>query len=413
MSLRQKLGLALTLLAVGCIAGATLLPTPEQAQTAADTNVWCLVCGDLGAVDVTLNILLFIPLGIGLSLLGGSFARTLLIVMLTSLAVEVLQLSLIAGRDASLSDLLTNVAGAMLGYWLAPNLGRIVFPGPGTGFRLAVGFLLLWLLQQAFAAWALERRLPASVYYGQWAPELAQFDRFTGAVSRVMLNELPLSNGKFRESDVVRGELGRPEIEINVAARSGALTRRTAPIFSIFDDHQREILLVGAKGRDLVFHLRTRLDGLRLRSPSILLPGAVPESPDQPMGIRVTYDGARYRLEARNPVASYSRDVPVSPSWGWSFVLPFGYDFGPGARGLTMLWLAGFWFLIGYWAGAVGRHRALAVWVVFAATLIIGLAAIPELVGLEIGAVTEWAGALIGAAVGWGLAALSFNSRTG
>jgi len=400
---QHKLGWAITLLALAAIAGATLVPNPEQAQTAADTNVWCLLCGDLGVVDVGLNVLLFIPLGIGLSLLTGWRLRALMIVALTSLTVEVLQLSIITGRDASLSDLLTNTAGGMLGYWLGPNLGRVMFPGPVVGFRLAVGGMVLWVLQQGFAGWALERRLPPSVYYGQWAPELGQFDKFTGTVMRVSLNGLPLGNGRFQRSDVVRSELGRAAVEINVAARSGAATERTAPIFSIFDDRQREILLVGARGRDLVFHLRTRLDGLRLRSPSILLNGALPDRPDQRMAIRVGYDGSRYRLETRDAATTLSREVPVSASWGWSFVLPFEYGFGPGARWLTMLWLGGFWFLIGYWGGKSQRGTPLVWWALFAVTVIMGLGEIPTVCGLGIGAITEWVAATFGAMIGWAL----------
>ena len=96
MKPHQKLGWVITLLALAAIAGATLVPSPEQIQTAADTNVWCLLCGDLGLVDVGLNILLFIPLGIGLSLLSGSRLRALVIVALASLTVEVLQLSIVA-----------------------------------------------------------------------------------------------------------------------------------------------------------------------------------------------------------------------------------------------------------------------------------------------------------------------------
>jgi hypothetical protein len=398
---RQRFDWVITILALAAIAAATLVPNPEQAQTAADTNVWCLVCGDLGVVDVGLNVLLFVPLGIGLSLLTGSRLRTLVIVALTSLTVEVLQLSVVAGRDASLSDLLTNTAGGMLGYWLGPNLGRAAFPGPVAGFRLAVGGMVLWLLQQGFTGWALERKLPPSVYYGQWAPELGQFDRFTGTVSRVSLNGLSLGNGRFKRSDVVRAELGRPAMELDVAALSGTLTEETAPIFSIFDDHQREILLVGARGRDLVFHLRTRLDGFRLRSPSIVLKGAIPEAPGQRMAIRVRYDGSRYRLEARDANSIFVGEVPVSASWGWSLVLPFVYGFGPGARWPTMLWLGGLWFLIGYWAAMASERGALAWWAFIGVTLLAGLAGIPSITGLERGALSEWIGALLGAAIGW------------
>jgi hypothetical protein len=67
------------------------------------------------------------------------------------------------------------------------------------------------------------------VYYGQWAPELGQFDRFTGTVSRVSLNGLSLGNGRFKRSDVVRAELGRPAMELDVAAFERDPDRRNGP----------------------------------------------------------------------------------------------------------------------------------------------------------------------------------------
>jgi hypothetical protein len=42
-------------------------------------------------------------------------------------------------------------------------------------------------------------------------------------------------------------------------------------------------------------------------------------------------------------------------------------------------------------------------WAFFTITVIIGLAGIPKVFGLAIGAVTEWAGALLGAVAGWAL----------
>lgn len=399
---QQKLGLAVMVLALLAIGLTTLLPSPQQIQTSSDTSVWCLLCGALGVVDVTLNILLFLPLGSGLGLFGMRRARALGIIVLTSLTVEVLQLGLIPGRDASLSDLLTNTAGGVLGYWLGPKLMRLLRPDPRLGYRLAVGTMILWVLQQAFAGWALQRRLPASVYYGQWAPALGQFDQFTGSVWSVTLNGLPLGNGRLSASRMVRAELSRPSFEINVQARSGELTQRTAPIFSIFDDQQREILLVGARQNDLVFHLRTRLAGLHLRSPSIALPDVLPASADSLIAIKVQLDGTRYRIQLGTTGRVVSRLVPSSASWGWSFLLPFSYDFGFEAWWLTGLWLGGFWLLVGYWA-AQSQSGVFIWWSFMALTMIIGLAVVPSLMGLVVGAISEWGAAVLGAAIGWGL----------
>jgi hypothetical protein len=404
MKPQQKLGLFLTLFSLAIIAGATLVPTPDQAQQAADTNIYCLVCGELGVVDVTLNLLLFLPLGIGLALLGLSPLRAVVLVGLTTLTVEILQLALIAGRDASLSDLLTNSAGGVLGFWLGPRLRTLLFPSPRTGFWLATLGMGLWMSQQAFAGWALQREFPPSVYYGQWAPALAQFDQFTGEVLSVRLNDFRLGNGRFHDSDRVKGALEQPALTFLVEATSGAITERTAPVFSIYDDHQRQIALVGVQGHDVVFHLRTRLDRLKLRSPTFLLPGAVPLQAGEPLTIEAGFDSTKYTLASHGRTGTMALTTPVSVSWAWSFVLPFGYDFGPGAPWLTGAWLFGFWLPLGYWAKRADRERTAMWWGLILLTLLLGLGGVPTIFGFQWSPPSEWIAAAAGALAGWLLA---------
>ena len=115
--------------AAAAIGVLTLHPQPEMAVLAKRTPVWCLVCGPLGAVDVLNNLVLFFPLGVGLALSGRRSREIGLIVLAATLTIETLQLFLIPGRDASLSDVLTNIAGGLIGgasvrrhdLWLTPT----------------------------------------------------------------------------------------------------------------------------------------------------------------------------------------------------------------------------------------------------------------------------------------------------
>src|SRR5690606_9606721 len=116
MSLRsRKIGRVVAVLAFAAIATLTLQPRPELAALSAATPVWCLVCGSYGLVDVVLNVLLFVPLGVGLGLAGVRPRAAIIIVVLTTLTVELLQLTVISGRDSSLSDLVTNTVGGAIG----------------------------------------------------------------------------------------------------------------------------------------------------------------------------------------------------------------------------------------------------------------------------------------------------------
>ena len=121
-------------LAVGllAIAAATLTPLPLNEYRAAETPFWCLVCGSLGLIDVILNVALFLPLGVGLQRLGWPLARLALACFLLSLAVESLQIITIAGRDASVSDLITNTSGGILGGFIAHHWRAAGVPFPSA-----------------------------------------------------------------------------------------------------------------------------------------------------------------------------------------------------------------------------------------------------------------------------------------
>ena len=67
-----RVGQLITLAGAVLIASMTLVPHPELTRESAATPLSCLLCGDYGVVDVFLNILLFIPFGLGLRLIGNA-----------------------------------------------------------------------------------------------------------------------------------------------------------------------------------------------------------------------------------------------------------------------------------------------------------------------------------------------------
>jgi hypothetical protein len=95
------------------IAYATLRPGGPRFKLAPGWT--CLLCGSSGGVDVALNIILFIPLGVGLRLRGASIRRAAATAFLVSLFVEGWQNFVVSGRDPTISDVLTNTTGGTLG----------------------------------------------------------------------------------------------------------------------------------------------------------------------------------------------------------------------------------------------------------------------------------------------------------
>ena len=76
-----------------------------------------VVDGPGSAFDAILNVLVFVPPGILLAVAGWRVLAVLAAALATSLAIEITQYVTDLGRTADVNDLLTNVAGAGLG-WL-------------------------------------------------------------------------------------------------------------------------------------------------------------------------------------------------------------------------------------------------------------------------------------------------------
>ncbi|HKC81976.1 MAG TPA: hypothetical protein VKB91_12335, partial [Gemmatimonadaceae bacterium] len=63
----RRLGWFLAGASIILICVATL--TPQSGHS--ETSPFCILCGSLGGVDAVLNVLLFLPFGIGLALSGA------------------------------------------------------------------------------------------------------------------------------------------------------------------------------------------------------------------------------------------------------------------------------------------------------------------------------------------------------
>ena len=93
------------------ILAVTLTPMPHQAAQVALTGPFCLACGDGGGADFVLNIALFLPLGAALAAAGLRARTVVLLGLALSAGVELLQFSVIPGRDATVGDVVANTAG--------------------------------------------------------------------------------------------------------------------------------------------------------------------------------------------------------------------------------------------------------------------------------------------------------------
>jgi hypothetical protein len=382
------------MLAVGglvFILAATLTPVPWRAATAAATPLLCLVCGEQGSVDVTLNVLLFIPFAFGLRLSGVATRRVVVAALLLSLLVESLQYAVVIGRDSSLSDVLTNTVGGAIGAVIAGHLDALVRPAPATARRLAMAWTAFWLGTTAVAALALRPWEPQGPFLTEWARERLPFPAFDGRVTAASLGSVPLPEGWHPAGAEPPLPMRAGTIRLRVSVMTGhpAGWRTILLLWR----GESEVLGLSQSGHDLVFKRPSRAVPMRFRPVAIRLVHAFPADSGVPVDLTAAAERETVRLGS-------SWGGGQSPSFGWSLVLPFDYALGPEVRLLTGLWLAGFMFPLGRWWGRAGLPPITAIGLI-AGIIVVGLGALPPLAGYPPVHWSEWVASALGAALGW------------
>ncbi|MBA3346034.1 MAG: VanZ family protein, partial [Gemmatimonadales bacterium] len=396
--MRRQAGRFFTFFGLLFIAGTTLAPIPGQATAAAATPLWCLACGNHGGVDVFVNLLLFIPLAFGLRLWGLPAGRAVAAGALISLVVESLQLSVITGRDASLSDLVTNTLGSAAGGALASRMGGLLRPHRGAAAVLALGWAAAWLAIQAATALLLQPWAPSVPLRAEWTGITPGRPGFGGQVTFASLSGVPRPDGAISSLELPdRPGQGRIELELRIV--SGPPVSRPTPLFELLGPHG-VLLSVDAAGKSLAFHAPARTYLLRLRGPAIRLPDALPETARRPVRIAAGEDGLTLWMSSAAGADRGARRLALSPSLGWSLVLPFEYAYGPEVHFLTALWVAGLLFPVGYWGRGSGSRLPLALGGA-AGLLAAGLYLIAAFGGFPPAHWSEWVAGGVGLAAGW------------
>lgn len=91
-----------------------------------------IVDGPASALDAVLNVIVFVPLGLLLALSGMRLRNVLALALALTLFIETTQYLTDLGRTADINDVITNTAGACLGWAVARGIQRV-------GARVASG----------------------------------------------------------------------------------------------------------------------------------------------------------------------------------------------------------------------------------------------------------------------------------
>jgi len=347
------------------IAALTLFPVGNAPRRPIEL---CLVCGERGLADAILNVVLFVPLGAALALRGTSAGRAALLGAAFSAAVELCQ-HLVPGRDPSPADILFNTLGTALGFAVLRSAPGWLHPSPRRAAGLLAAAVVLPLALAAAGGWLLAPAPPRSVYYGQWTADLGYLAWYRGRVSAARVGEVPVPSWRMeRESPRLRALLlaGAP---IRVAGVAGPPPLSLAPVFSIYDDRQREVVLAGIDGEDAVFRFRTRSTALRMDQPDLRVPGAFRGvRPGDRLRLAIARRGRGYCMEG-NAAGACGLGFTAADTWA---VLLFPSSLPAAGRWLVgLLWMGGLFLPAGLWLR--GRGQALAA----AAAVCAGLLVLP------------------------------------
>ena len=410
----RSAGLALVVLSLVAIAWLTLCP----AHASSVNSHLCLVCGPLAGVDILLNTLLFVPLGVGLHFSGLSPWKAVLICFAMSLSIETAQAFIVRGRDSTLSDILTNTSGGAIGFWAPTWLA----PSRRKALWLAAIWGAIWLLIQVVSSYSLSPSLSASQYYGQIAQAGARA-MFHGQVDSARIGTMPIPNGAFADSRSVRQLLlnGSPIVAF---VRLEEPTPNFASIVRVADQQQRAIIAIAEEGDRLVFSIRTGASNLRLREPAFGMPEvfvtAQPpaDSPTTPLVISARFRDGRVELAAQT--GSQHRELNVSPraALGWTVLVPFhGHLESGGMEAVaTFLWTSVLLYPLGYWAAMLARQSeravAFSLVAVLAVLLAVGLIVVPAAFALRGATPLDWLAAASGVGIGAALTLLMRAATT-
>ncbi len=398
-SWRREIGRFLAVAGLLFIGGTTLIPLPQQTAAAAATPLWCLVCGEYGGVDVLNNILLFMPLGLGLSLIGLRTARVLMLGALLSLGIELLQLAVIPGRDASLSDVLTNSLGSAAGALAGKHLSQLLFPTVERALSLALAGGFAWLGVQASTAVLLRPWTPDEIRGGAWARAVTGRIPFDGTVITAVVSGFHISD-ELKPAPELAAKLRRGDVHLELGLLSGTHAAVWSPIFEVLGP-RGSILSVEAVGSDLAFHPPMQSSRLRLRRPALRLQDALPSISGVPLRVTARAHGDTLSASWSIAEGNIFRSLQVlGPTLGWTLITPVRYAFGPEARWITGVWIAGWLAVIAYWSAA-RRAQPLATASILTLLLCTSLAMVPVIFGYPVGHWTEWLAGSAGVGIGY------------
>lgn len=389
--MKARIAVALSLLA---ILGATLFRVADGRPP--DGWSWYLVSGESALAELIQNLLLFVPLGISLSVAGVSLLRAVTLGALLSLSVEFAQ-QWIPGRDPSMGDIVCNTISTALGVGLVQRAPHWLFTTPRRSAWQALGTALVAVLTWFGTAAVLHATFPPPPYSVVAAPQSNYWFEYWGRYP-----------GEIRAARLDGGILS-----VEAVAPSHP-PERNSPLAAVLDAQGTRAAILAVHHSDL---------SLRYHMPAVALRLVQPD---------LRWRDAFARLRPGDTfTASTGRDpgnvcLALNSDWRCSL----GYTIGDGWKlifypeawpswrlaVINALWVAGCVIGVGFWAARTAggekdggeknggeRRRWAAMAKLAVATALLGLIVVPMVTELKATTLWEWIGALAGIEAGLAL----------
>ncbi len=291
--------------------------TPQPPPTPLDPQTTSLSVEGLVA-DAVRNLFLFLPFG---WLLAACAYRLFTIVglgLVLSISIECLQAAL-PGRFTSLTDVVTNTLGTALGAQLFTTRRRWLTPDPTVAARLALG---CFAGASAILVGAVQLMRPSaggSEVYAGLRPVLDNYELYGGEVLDFSIGEIPLKQGRIGDRDAFDRAWTEAD-PITLRAQPHPSTGATAPLVTVHDERQREILVIAAQSSDLIVEARALACDLGLEQPMHRWPAALAGlSTSEVVEFQVVRDGSSASLRIADHSLGRRSWTPGSV---WQLLIP-------------------------------------------------------------------------------------------